>query len=208
LAPSSPAKKGSQYEKDRVEALSDGIFGTVMTILVLSLVVPAILGPNIEATLEADLVDLFPDILAYIITFIFLGVLWISHQNMFSHIEKITLTVLWINILLLLSIGLTPFSTALLGRYPMAPIAVFVYGLNALVVSILFNILWFYPRLQRLTHEEPRAEMIAKRSKIALVGPIIYTIAVIFSFVEPVVSLGCFAFVTIFYLIFGGRYIH
>jgi uncharacterized membrane protein len=209
LSESLPAKKGSsRFKKDRAEALSDGLFATVMTILVLSLVVPTITSPNIEGTLEADLMGLLPDLFAYIITFIFLGVLWISHQNMFSHIENIDLGILWVNILLLLSVGLTPFSTALLGKYPLQPIAVFTYGINAVAVSVLFNILWFYPRTQRLTHEEPNPKIIAKRSRIALVGPITYTIAVLFAFINPLISLGCYVFVTIFYIIFGGRYFH
>ncbi len=198
----------SRFRKDREEALTDGIFATVMTILVLSLVVPTVTGPNASATLQADVYNLIPDLLAYIVTFVFLGVLWISHQNMFSHIEIIDLRVLWINIFLLLSVALAPFSTALLGRYPLQPIAVLAYGVNALAVSILFNILWFYPRIQHLTHEEPNQEVILKRSRIVIVGPFAYSLAIIFSFVAPVVSLGLYAFVTVFYLIFGGRYFH
>ena len=81
----------SWFRKDRMEGLTDGIFATVMTILVLSLVVPTVTGPNASATLQADVYGLLPDLFAYIITFIFLGVLWISHQNMFSHIENIDL---------------------------------------------------------------------------------------------------------------------
>src|SRR5208283_1302809 len=140
--------------------------------------------------------------------FIFLGVLWISHQNMFEHIENIDLKTLWINILLLLSVGLAPFSTALLGRYPLQTIAVVAYGINALAISSLFNILWFYPRVQHLTHEEPNPEIIAKRSKIVLVGPIVYSLAIIFSFFATEISLGLYAFVTVFYIVFGGRYSH
>jgi uncharacterized membrane protein len=196
------------FTRDRIEALADGLFATVMTILVLSLVVPTITGPNAEATLEADLYGLLPDFFAYIITFIFLGVLWISHQNMLSHIEVVDLKVLWINILLLLCIALTPFSTALLGRYPMQQAAVFTYGLNALATSILFNVLWFYPRIRRLTHEEPNPDVISKRSRIALVGPTVYGFAVAFSFIEPVVCLGLYVAVTVFYILFGGRYFH
>lgn len=201
-------KVSSWFRKDRTESLTDGIFATVMTILVLSLVVPTVTGPNASATLQADVYNLIPDLLAYIVTFIFLGVLWISHQNMFSHIEIIDLRVLWINIFLLLSVALAPFSTALLGRYPLQPIAVLAYGVNTLAVSILFNILWFYPRIQHLTHEEPNPEVITKRSRIVIVGPIAYSLAIIFSFVAPMVSLGLYAFVTAFYLIFGGRYFH
>jgi uncharacterized membrane protein len=199
-------KVSSWFQKDRTEGLTDGVFATVMTILVLSLVVPTVTGPNASGTLQSDIYNLIPDILAYTITFIFLGVLWISHQNIFSHIVTIDLRVLWINILLLLSVALAPFSTALLGRYPLQPIAVLAYGVNALIVSILFNILWFYPRIQHLTHEEPNQEIIGKRSKIVLVGPIAYSLAVVFSFLAPEISLGLYAFVTVFYIIFGGRY--
>ncbi len=202
------SKKTSWFRKDRTEGLTDGIFATVMTILVLSLVVPTITGPNASTTLQADVYGLLPNLFAYIITFIFLGVLWISHQNMFSHIENIDLNVTWINLLLLLSVGLAPFSTALLGRYPLQPIAVLAYGINALAVSTLFNILWFYPRVKHLVHEEPNPEIIAKRSRIVLIGPTVYTLAIIFSFVSTEISLGLFVFVTIFYFIFGGRYFH
>jgi uncharacterized membrane protein len=196
----------SRFRKDRTEALTDGIFATVMTILVLSLVVPTVSGPNSAATLQADLYGLIPDFFAYIVTFIFLGVLWVSHQNMLSHIEVIDIRTQWVNILLLLTVGLSPFSTALLGKYPMEPTAVVIYGFNALAISILFNFLWFYPRIKHLTHEEPSAELIAKRSKVVLVGPAIYTLAIIFSPFATEVSLGLYAFVTVFYIIFGGRY--
>ena len=89
-------KVSSWFRKDRTEALTDGIFATVMTILVLSLVVPTVTGPNGSGTLQADIYGLIPDLFAYVVSFIFLGVLWISHQNMFSHIVTIDLRVLWI----------------------------------------------------------------------------------------------------------------
>ncbi len=127
---------------------------------------------------------------------------------MLSHIENIDLRTLWINILLLFSVGLAPFSTALPGRYPLQPVAVIAYGLNGLACSILFNILWFYPRIQHLTHEEPNPEIIAKRSKIVLVGPIAYSLAIFFSFFAVEISLGFYAFVTAFYIVFGGIYFH
>lgn len=69
------SKVSSWFKKDRTESLTDGIFATVMTILVLSLVVPTITGPNTSATLQSDILGLLPDLVSYIITFIFLGVL-------------------------------------------------------------------------------------------------------------------------------------
>jgi uncharacterized membrane protein len=95
-----------------------------------------------------------------------------------------------------------------LGRYPFQPVAEVVYGINALVILILVNILWFCPRTQHLTHEKPDQEIIAKRSRIVIVGPMAYSLAIIFSFLIIEISLGMYAFVTVFYIIFGGKYIH
>ena len=68
--------------------------------------------------------------------------------------------------------------------------------------------LWFYPRTQHLTHEKPNPEVIAKRGKIVLVGPTVYSLAIVLSFVATEVSLGLYSFVTVFYIIFDGRYFH
>jgi len=128
-------------------------------------------GPNSSETSQADVTTLLPDSFAYIITFIFLGALWISHQNMFSHIENIDLKTLWINLLLLLSVGIAPFYT---GRYWDLPSAIhckcFLW-VKRFAISISFNILWFYPRVQRSTDDEPNPDIILKRSRIVLVGP-------------------------------------
>ena len=125
------------FSKARTEALADGIFATVMTILVLSLVVPTITGSVDSAGLAASLYNLLPDLFAYVITFILLGVIWIGHLSSLSHITKIDRRLLWVNLLQLMGVGLIPFTTALLGRYPMQPLAVMTYGLNGLAVTAL-----------------------------------------------------------------------
>ena len=55
-------KVSSWFRKERTKGLTDGIFATVMTILVLSLVVPTITGPNASLTLQADIYSLIPDL--------------------------------------------------------------------------------------------------------------------------------------------------
>jgi len=83
-----------------------------------------------------------------------------------------------------------------------------IYVVNALAVSILFNILWFYPRIRHLTHEEPNPQIISRRSRIVIVGPVVYGSAIVLSFFAPELCLGLYAGVTVFYIIFGGRYFH
>ena len=201
-------KVSSGFRRDRTEALADGIFGTVMTILVLSLVVPTITGMNTAITLQNDLVKLLPDLFAYAMTFIFLGVLWIGHQSALSHISRFDLRILWVNIFLLMGVGLIPFTTALLGRYPLQTIADVAYGINGVFVTVLYNVLSYYPRRRHLTHEEPSREVLVYRSRVVLVGPTVYSLAIIFAFVSTYISLGLYAFVTVFYIVFGGRYAH
>lgn len=201
-------KVSSGFRRDRTESLADGIFATVMTILVLSLVVPTVTGANEEMILQSDLFRLVPDLFAYGITFIFLGILWIGHQSSLSHITKMDLRVLWLNILLLMGVGLIPFSTALLGRYPLLPIAIVAYGLNGLAITVLYNILWFDSRRRHLTHQEPSEAITIYRNRVNVVGPSVYVLAMIFAYVSPYVSLALYASVTVFYIIFGGKYAH
>ncbi len=196
------------FSKTRMEALADGIFATVMTILVLSLVVPTITGSMGTTGLQTALYNLIPDLFAYVITFILLGVLWIGHQASFSHITRIDRRLLWVNLLQLMGVGLIPFATALLGRYPMQPIAVVIYGSNGLAVTALYIVLWYYPRLKNLAHEEPSPEVTTYRGRVVIVGPIIYALAIGFAYVSVYVSLALYAAVTVFYIAFGGRYTH
>ena len=201
-------KVSSAFRRERVEALADGIFATVMTILVLSLVVPTVTGMNSTATLQSDLARFLPDLFAYVITFIFLGVLWIGHQSSLSHITKFDLRIVWLNILLLMGVGLIPFTTALLGRYPLQPIADVFYGINGVGVTIVYNVLWFDSRSRHMTHEEPDRSVTLYRNRTLLVGPVVYSLATILAYVSPYISLALYASVTVFYIGFGGRHSH
>src|SRR2546428_591061 len=80
--------------KNRIEALTDGIFATVMTILVLSLTIPVITQPSGNEPPTQQLIDelgqlsgLLPAVLTYIISFVILGVYWVGHHNLFHHPE-------------------------------------------------------------------------------------------------------------------------
>ena len=201
-------KVSNVFRRDRTEALADGIFATVMTILVLSLVVPAVIGPNTDVELKVQLYNLLPNLLAYVVTFIFLGILWIGHQSILGRIEKFDIKILMINLILLMSVGLIPFSTALLGKYPLVPIANLVYGVNGLGINILYDILWFYPRRRHLISQEPSQTAPVFQLRIAFFGPTVYALAIAFAYVSTYISLALFFSVTAFYIVFAARYAH
>jgi len=104
--------------KARIEALTDGIFATVMTVLVLGLRPPAIDLNTPGASLSNELFRLAPNILTYALSFITLGLYWVGHHNQFHFVRRTDRTLLWINIVFLMSIGFVPFTTSLLESVP------------------------------------------------------------------------------------------
>ena len=90
--------------KTRVEALTDGIFGAVMTVLGLSLTIPYITGPA-QQDLPA-LEDVVTGVLTYALSFVTLGVFWVGHHVGFQVVKRTDRTFIWLNNVFLLFVGL------------------------------------------------------------------------------------------------------
>jgi len=190
--------------KGRLESLTDGIFGTVMTVLVLSLSVPIITSKSVSAE-NADLLvslkGLLPDIFSYVISFAILGSFWVRHHTMFYFVNKVDRILLGLNIFFLLTIGFIPFSTALLGRYPTLQISLIIYGMNLTATSIASQILWIYAVRSKLvsrdTIDEQKISSVTKRMTF---GWIAYLAGIVVSFIDPLITLGMYIFTLIFFI--------
>lgn len=192
--------------KSRLEALTDGLFATVMTILVLSLIVPVYTGPNLSQQLTAGIISLIPNILVYIASFIVLGVLWIGHNGIFRYLHRMDRRFQWLNLLLLLGVGAVPFSTALLGKYPLQQPAIIVYGLNFLILAIAYNVLSHkILRHHRMDHKEVDMKAINRIYKNNILSVIVYSLSLVMSFASPYISLALFVLMPIYYIINGLR---
>ena len=116
----------------RIEALADGIFAIAMTLLVLDLHVPTILSE-----LNLQLIHLLLNFLALTISFIILGIYWVGHHFLLARLKLVDLRFTWWNIVFLLSFSIVPFTTFLLGKYPLITIAQIIYALNLACCGIL-----------------------------------------------------------------------
>ncbi len=94
----------------RVEAFSDGVFAIAITLLVLDLRVPEFESGR----LLHDLVHLWGAYIAYVISFLYIGVIWLNHHNAFTRIHRIDQRLQWTNLGLLFTTALLPFPTAVL----------------------------------------------------------------------------------------------
>ena len=118
--------------------LSDGLFAIVLTLLVLDLRVPADPGSG----LLPALVDLWPRLFSFLLTFLVTGHYWLAHHWDFEHIVGYDRGLLRLNLMFLLTLSLLPFSTALLGDG--GPVARIVYALNMVLAGVALTAVWGY----------------------------------------------------------------
>jgi uncharacterized membrane protein len=120
--------------KARLETFSDGVIAILITIMVLDLHTPA--GTSWHA-LRHEL----PVLLAYVLSFVYLGIYWNNHHHMLAAVSQVSGGVLWANLHLLFWLSLVPFSTAWMSehRFPSIPTA--TYGIVLLAAGIAYLIL-------------------------------------------------------------------
>jgi uncharacterized membrane protein len=161
-----------------------------MTVLVLGLSVPVITGAPPDTSL---LQGLAPNILSYVLSYMILTVMWVSHHNVFHYIARLNRPLTWLNSLFLLTIGFIPFSTTLLGHFPMAQISVVIYGINIAGVALAMQALIGYAIKSKLLVAEGAhnqfIRIILNRWRI---GTIIYSSAILLSFVSWWISVAIY----------------
>jgi uncharacterized membrane protein len=130
--------------KERVEALSDGVFAIVMTLLVIEIHIPK-LKQFSEQGLIQGLSQLTPQFGVYFLTFALIGSYWVSHHITLSVFAKnFDRYLVFVNSGFLSFISLLPFSASLLGKYPDSQLAIGVYSLHILILSLfIFFIRWY-----------------------------------------------------------------
>ncbi len=123
----------------RLETLTDGIFAIAMTLLVFGLSIPSGLS---STQLLTHLVNLVPNVLSVIVSFVILGVVWVATHSQFQYIRHADHALIWLNLAFLLCVTLVPFSAGVLGRYHNQPAAVILYGSNLLVCLLFHYGMW------------------------------------------------------------------
>jgi uncharacterized membrane protein len=190
--------------KNRVEALSDGIFAIVMTLLILELHVPKLPATAANVEVTAALFDLWPKFVSYLVAFISLGVFWIAHHIMYHAVRRADRTLLWLNIVFFMFVSVMPFSTSLLNSFPAALIAPFLFGANLAVVGWLLFVQWKYVgsqpgMLAAFVTEEDRAAIGCRM----LAVPIATTLTAIVCFWSAGISVAIYRLLLPLYMLRG-----
>jgi TMEM175 potassium channel family protein len=195
---------------NRLESFSDGVLAVAITLLVLSIEVPAPGG-----RLGHELLRQWPQYAAYATSFLTIGIIWVNHHAMISRLRSADHSILMLNLILLLTIGLIPFGTALLATYLREGhgqnLAAGVYGGVLLAMAVAFatlnwHILFHKAHLLGSQLTDERRRQILTRSVIGLAP---YVLATALAVVSPYPTLAICAGLAVYYALplassFGG----
>jgi uncharacterized membrane protein len=141
-------RKGKFYNRiagesvERLAALSDGIFGVAMTLLLLDLHVPAKEVIHDETGLRNALLAMAPQVLVYLMSFMTLGIFWVGQQTQLNNLERSDRHLTWLHLSFLFPVTILPFSTRLLAEFVTYRTALLVYWLNILLLGVLLYCCW------------------------------------------------------------------
>jgi uncharacterized membrane protein len=183
----------------RLEAFSDGVFAIAATLLVLELRVPAD-----EPDLTHALLQLWPAYAAYLVSFLTIGIIWVNHHTLLEHCRRVDRRFLYLNLLLLVAVGIVPFPTSLVDRYIVsesgATAALVVYGLGGLLIAIGFAAVFFYATHDgRLVGDRVTARQIRADGMLFPIGLAAYSVGIALAFVAPLASLAVYGLTAVFY---------
>jgi uncharacterized membrane protein len=189
-----------QSGTSRMETFSDGIFGIAATLLVLEFAVDASNGSD----LGSQLLHLWPSYLAYVTSFITIGIIWMNHHYCVEAMARVDRTMLFINILLLMTIAFLPFPTKLVAQFLQKPgeqAAVYAYDATFIAMAILFNVWWRYARIgRRLIENEVPDSRLRAIDRAFTPGVPIYVLCFVVAIFSPLASVVLALVTAAFYL--------
>ena len=192
---------------ERVETFSDGVFAIAITLLIL-----IIQPPRSGAHLGHELLRLWPSYLAYAISFLTIGIMWVNHHRIMRQLERVDEPFVYLNIGLLLCIAFVPFPTRVLAEFVRTDngnAAAVLYGVTMTMTAIFFNSVWLYAsRGGRLLHPEADPKMVSGITRSYLPGAPIYATAALVGLASAGASAALYGLIAAFYMVssaFFGR---
>lgn len=185
--------------KNRVEAITDGIYAIAMTILVLNIDISRIADEVTQNGLGVALWSMMPEFYGYFLGFFLLGSLWLVHNRQYRRVINVTESFFWINIVSLVLICLIPFSVSLISQYENDLMAVCFFHLNLLLAGLSYLGQWlFLTGNQYLLTEKINIGEINRIKYRNLILPVISLVAIVAAFFSPEWSSMAYLLIPVF----------
>jgi uncharacterized membrane protein len=185
----------------RLETFADGVFAIAATLLILNVDAQVADVPN----LGSRLLHIWPSYLAYAVSFVTIGIMWVNHHTVMAQIERADRRFLLATVGLLMCIAFVPFPTRLVAEHIRgedAQAAALAYGFTMVATAIMFSVTWFYAsRGKRLLRPDADPAVVNGISRSYLPGPWIYLAATLIAFASPTASVLLFMATALFYVL-------
>jgi uncharacterized membrane protein len=182
----------------RLETFCDGVFAIAITLLVL------IFEPPKSGSLAHGLVHQWPSYLAYAVSFLTIGIMWVNHHEVMRHIDRTDWTFLYVNVFFLMTIAFLPYPTRIVAAHIRGEgerTAALFYGFTMILIAIAFLVLWLYPSWKgRLLRADADPAAIRGITRSFLPGTPLYVAATLVALASPTASLLCYAALSLFYV--------
>jgi uncharacterized membrane protein len=189
-APDSQSRDES--ETGRLEAFSDGVLAVIITIMAFELKAPV-------AGSFTGLRGLLPALLIYILSFVFIGIYWNNHHQLFRAARRVTGGVMWANLHLLFWLSLIPVLTAWIGEHYRQPAPAATYGLVCLGAALAYVILT--RAIIRADGSDSLVAAAIGRDVKGRSSLVLYVAATGLAFVSPFISYALFVAVAVMWFV-------
>lgn len=198
--PKDDAKRVPWLTVERLNALNDGVIAIIITILVLGIEVPE--GHDIGADGVVSLLQkMSRDIMVYFLNFTLIGVFWLQHHVIFHYVARTDRTLVYLNLLFLFLLSLSPFSTNLAGTYRGVRFAEVVFGVNLLLSGVVLLAMWLYVVRKGNPLRKPvPAKVVLKMSRRIMIAPVVILLGMAVSAFNFHVGALIYFSVPLFYL--------
>jgi len=187
--------------KSRVEAFSDGVFAIAITLLVLTIAQP---GAGRYSDLGHQLLERWPSLAAYAVSFLVIGIMWLNHHTVFSHLERVDRGLFYWNLLLLMTVVFIPYPTAVFGEalrlgQGTRTAAVF-YSVAMTVNALMWSGLWLHASVGRrlLLADFPESQR-AVSTYLFAGGSVLYAVSIGVALLDAYVCLAFHGVLALYY---------
>jgi uncharacterized membrane protein len=186
----------------RILAFSDGVFAFAITLLIIDVRLPAGIS---SAGLSSALAELWPNYLAFLLSFVVIGLYWSAHIRLFREIVRYDQNLIWLNLLFLLFIVIIPFSTSVLSLH-IFRLTVTFYAVFMACAGYMHTVLRVYTgRNHRLVSKKVNSLYIKRGILFSLFAPAGFTVSIGIAFLSPVTAVVFWVVIFLVHFIFQRR---
>jgi uncharacterized membrane protein len=167
---------------DRLGIFSDAVIAVIITIMVLELKPP-------DGSRLADLLPLWPTAISYLVSYVFIAIIWVNHHHLMHFVHSSTPRLIWLNFVHLFFVALIPFATAWVARSELAPVPVALYATIFLLVDIAY--LAFEREVLAQADQQAMPDRVRKRARRrTLLAVVVFAAGALIAPFMPLVGFG------------------